>query len=46
MQKLKAALKNPVMWVGVAVGVVLTLAYSRFIPKPVASVAAVLPGAK
>lgn len=46
MQKITSALKNPVMWVGVAVGVVLSLAYSRFIPRSVAKVAAVLPGAK
>lgn len=44
MNTIKTLLKSKVMWIGLAVGVVLALAFRRFIPKPIVNAANMLPG--
>jgi hypothetical protein len=43
MQKITSALKNPLMWVGVVVGIVLATAFS-VLRKPAKIVASKIPG--
>ncbi len=44
MQKLKALLKSKDMYIGLAVGIFLALAFGRFIPGFVKKAASAIPG--
>jgi hypothetical protein len=44
LSKIKSALKNPVMYVGLVVGIIVALAYGRFIRPTVQPLANALPG--
>jgi hypothetical protein len=43
MQKVKALLSNKTLWIGLAIGLVVALAFGRFL-KPVKKVADMIPG--